>query len=200
MTKTIEMLFDFVSPNGYLAWYPLHQIARKHGATIIVTPVLLGGMHKLTGNAPPMIRDAQIKGKSAYEMLEMNRFIIRHGFTRFTMNPHFPFSTVMLQRLLLAAQEQGRDSEFIEYVLPLVWEQGFDGANVEAVAAMLEASPFDGRAMLERIGTDTIKQRLIDNTSAAVSRGAFGIPTFFVGEEMFFGKERLGQIEELLAG
>ncbi len=200
MPKTIEFLFDFVSPNGYLMWHPLREVAVRQGTKITVIPALLGGMHKLTGNAPPMIRDAEVKGKNAYAMLEMNRFISRHGLTKFAMNPHFPFSTVMLQRLLLAAQEQGREQEFIDYFLPYAWEQGANLADPEIVTGLLEQSDFDAAAMLGRIQSDEIKQRLMDNTSAAVERGAFGIPTIYINGEMYFGKERLGQIEEQLAG
>lgn len=200
MPKTVEFLFDFVSPNAYLAYYPLKKLAARQGADITITPVFLGGMHRLTGNAPPFIRDAEVKGKNAYAMLEMQRFIARHGFDKFTMNPHFPFNSIMLQRLLMAAKEDGRDIEFIDFLLPYVWEQGANMADPETVMALLEQSPFDGAAMAKRIQPPELKQQLVDNTANAVERGAFGIPTFFVGGEMFFGKDRLTQVEEELAG
>lgn len=199
MPKTVELLFDFVSPNAYLAYYPLKDLGSRHGAEIIITPIFLGGMHKLSGNAPPFIRDADVKGKNAYAMLEMQRFIVKHGFGKFTMNPHFPFNSIMLQRLLMAAKETGRELEFIDFLLPQVWEQGANVTDPEVVMSLLADSPFDGAAMAERIQSADLKQQLVDNTANAVARGAFGIPTFFVGEEMFFGKDRLEQVEEELA-
>lgn len=199
MAKHVEFLFDFVSPNAYLAYYPLKELAARQDAEIIITPIFLGGMHKLTGNAPPFIRNAEVKGKNAYTMLEMQRFITKHGFDKFTMNPHFPFNSITLQRLLVAAKEDGRDLEFIDFLLPYVWEQGADMTDPDALTALLAASPFDGAALAERIQSPELKQQLVDNTAEAVERGAFGIPTFFVGGEMFFGKDRLVQVEEELA-
>lgn len=200
MPKTAELLFDFVSPNAYLAYYPLKDIVARQGAELTITPVFLGGMHKLTGNAPPFLRDAEVKGKNAYAMLEMQRFIARHGFDKFTMNPHFPFNSIMLQRLLMAAKDDGRALEFIDFLLPHVWERGANMTDPEVVMALLAESPFDAATMAERIQSPDLKQQLVDNTSNAVERGAFGIPTMFVGTEMFFGKEHLGQVEEVLAG
>lgn len=200
MPKTAELLFDFVSPNAYLAYYPLKDIVARQGAELTITPVFLGGMHKLTGNAPPFLRDAEVKGKNAYAMLEMQRFIARHGFDKFTMNPHFPFNSIMLQRLLMAAKDDGRALEFLDFLLPHVWERGANMTDPEVVMALLAESPFDAAAMAERIQSPDLKQQLVDNTANAVERGAFGIPTMFVGTEMFFGKEHLGQVEEVLAG
>ena len=99
MTRTIELIFDFVSPNAYLVWQPLRALAARQGAQIKITPAFLGGMHKLTDNAPPFIRDADVKGKNAYASLEMRRFIAKHGLHRFKMNPKFPFNSVNLLRM-----------------------------------------------------------------------------------------------------
>ena len=199
MHKTVEFLFDFVSPNAYLAYYPLKDIAARQGAEIIITPVFLGGMHKLTGNAPPFLRDAGVKGKNAYAMLEMERFIARYGFDKFAMNPHFPFNSVQVQRMLVAAKDMGRALEFIDFLLPQIWEQGADMTDPEAVMALLASSQFDARDLSEMIQSPEVKQRLADNTAEAVERGAFGVPTFFVGDEMYFGKDRLAQVKEALA-
>ena len=106
MTKTVEFIFDIAAPNGYLAWYPLKQVVARTGAQLMVTPVFLGGMHKLTGNAPPMIRDAEVKGKVAYAALEFQRFIDRHGLTQFKMHPALPFNSILLQRVLVAAADE----------------------------------------------------------------------------------------------
>ena len=197
MTKTVEFIFDVVSPNGYLAWYPLREIVRRHGAELVVTPVFLGGMHKLTGNAPPMIRDADVKGKVEYSMLEMRRFIEKHGLTRYRLHPKFPFNSVNVQRILLYVEGEAR-IRLVEALLPAIWEDGVAVDDLATIGTLLTAAGFDPQALLSAAQDPAIKQRLIDNTEAAVARGAFGIPTFFVGSEMFFGKERLGQIEELL--
>ena len=198
MTKTIELIFDFVSQNAYFAYYPLKDIAAKYGATIEVTPVFLAGMHKLTGNAPPFIRDGEIKGKNEYAMLEMNRFIAKHGMTEWTMNPKFPFNSVTLQRLLCAVGNDER-LKLLDVLLPAVWHDGIDPTDPEAIGPVLMNAGYDAAELLMKTQDPAVKQALMDNTDKAVERGAFGIPTFFVGSEMFFGKERLGQIEEELA-
>lgn len=198
MTKTVEFIFDFVSPNGYLAWWPLKEIAARKGATITITPTLLGGMHKLSGNAPPFIRDAEVKGKNAYAQLEMQRFIARHGLTKFRMNPAFPFRSVDLLRLLLAAIELGCGEQCAEAFLRAVWEDGLNPSDAAAVDAVIAAAGLPAAALAEGAQSAAIKDRLAANTQAAVDRGAFGIPTFFVDGEMFFGKERLAQVEEQL--
>lgn len=197
MTQAIELIFDFVSPNAYLVWQPLRALAARQGAQLRITPALLGGMHKLTGNAPPFIRDADIKGKNAYARLEMQRFIDKHGLHRFRMNPSFPFNSVNLLRMLVSLE--GDDQiRLIEALMPAIWEQGLDVTDAAAVAAVLTTAGFDAESLVARTQDGAIKQALIENTEKAVERGAFGIPTFFVGTDMFFGKERLGQIEELL--
>lgn len=198
MTRTIEFIFDFVSPNGYLVWGPLKALAARKGATITLTPALLGGMHKLTGNAPPFMRDAEIKGKNAYAQLEMQRFIARHGLTKFRMNPAFPFRSVELLRLLLAAIDLGCGEAFADSFLRAIWEDGLNPADQAAVDAVIAAASLPAAALAEGAQSAAVKDRLAANTQAAVDRGAFGIPTFFVDGEMFFGKERLSQIEDLL--
>ena len=199
MTKTIELIFDFVSPNAYQIWGPLNDVAERTGATIEVTPVFLGGMHKLTGNAPPFMRDAEVKGKNEYAMLEMNRFIKKHGLTKFQMNPKFPFNTVTLQRLLLTVEPEER-GKLIEALNVGMWENGLDMTDLEVVGKLLQDAGYDAKALLEKTQDADVKQQLMDNTEKAVERGAFGIPTMYIDGEMYFGKERLGQIEEQLAG
>jgi 2-hydroxychromene-2-carboxylate isomerase len=198
MSKTIELIFDFVSPNAYLIWSPLKALAEKHGATIEITPAFLGGMHKLTGNAPPFIRDAGVKGKNEYAMLELGRFVTKHGLSKFRMNPKFPFNTITLQRMLVALPRDKR-AGFIEALLPAIWEQGLDATDADTLGKILQDSGFDAEALFARTQDPAIKQALIDNTEKAVARGAFGIPTIYVDGEIYFGKERLGQIEEQLA-
>jgi 2-hydroxychromene-2-carboxylate isomerase len=205
MTKRVELIFDFVSPNAYLIWWPLREIVTRAEAELDITPVFLGGMHKLTGNEPPMIRDAGVKGKVEYAALEMQRFIAKHGLTKYKLHPQFPFNSVTLQRMLLAAEEDGRAVQFVEAMLSPIWEDGIDLTDPQAIGAALAKGGFDAADLFARAQTDAIKDKLKTNTQDAVDRGTFGIPTMFVGEkgekgEIFFGKERLGQIEELLVG
>ena len=197
---TIEFLFDFAAPNAYLAWYPLKDIAARTGAKLVVTPVFLGGMHKLTGNAPPMIRDADVKGKVAYAAREFQRFLDRHGMSAFRMHPALPFNSILLQRVLVAATDEDERHALIEALLPAVWERNIDCTDAAALGAELAEAGFDAEKLLAATQEPAVKAELIANTERAVERGAFGIPTFFVGEEMWFGKERLGQIEEYLSG
>jgi 2-hydroxychromene-2-carboxylate isomerase len=204
MTKRVELVFDFVSPNAYLVFWPLKDLVERAGAELVLLPAFLGGMHKLTGNAPPMIRDAEVKGKNAYAMLEMERFIAKHALTKYRMHPQFPFNSILLQRMLYAACEDGRGVELAAALLPAIWEDGLDIASPEAIGAALAGAGFDPAALLAAAQSDAVKQGLMDATSAVVERGAFGIPTMWVRrasqpDEMFFGKERLGQIAELLA-
>jgi len=196
--KTIELIYDFVSPNAYLVWQPLRDIAERQQASIKITPVFLGGMHKLTGNAPPFIRDADVKGKNDYARLEMQRFIAKHKLHRFKMNPKFPFNSISLLRMLVSlhGEEQVR---FIEAVAPALWEDALDVADHLALDAVLTKAGFDAALLASNTQDPAIKQTVIDNTDQAVARGCFGIPSFFIGQEMFFGKERLGQIEEMLS-
>ncbi|PKP97855.1 MAG: disulfide bond formation protein DsbA [Alphaproteobacteria bacterium HGW-Alphaproteobacteria-15] len=204
MATRVELVFDFVSPNAYLVWWPLRDLVNRYEAELDVIPVFLAGMHKLTGNAPPMIRDSEVKGKNDYAMLEMQRFIARHGLGKYRMHPQFPFNSILLQRMLTAADEDGRGVQFADTLLRPIWEDGLDITDPQAIGAVLNAAGFDAADLFARAQTDAVKQRLAANTDAVVARGAFGIPTIFVGpkggeSEMFFGKERLGQIEELLA-
>lgn len=204
MANRIELIFDFVSPNAYLVWWPLRDLMKRTGAELDVTPVFLAGMHKLSGNAPPMIRDADVKGKVEYSMLEMQRFIAKHQLSKYKLHPKFPFNSITLQRMLLAADQDGRGVQFVEGLLPAIWEDGVDITDPQALGEVVAAAGFDPQDLFARSQTDEVKQGLVAATDHAVARGAFGIPTMFVGPkggdtEMFFGKERLDQVEDELA-
>ena len=196
--KTIEFVFDFGSPNAYLALPPLREIAARRGATVKLIPCLLGGIFKATNNRAPMIAFVEVPSKLAYERLEMERFMKRRGLTRFRMNPHFPVNTLLAMRGMVAAQRQGVEDAYVTAVLAGMWEDGEKMDDPEVFVRVLDAAGLDGRAILERTQDDTIKAELVANTQAAVERGAFGIPTFFVDGEMFFGKDRLSQVEDQL--
>lgn len=199
MPKTIEFIFDFASPNAYLAYHALAGVVARTGAELRLNPCLLGGIFKATGNQAPMLAFANVAGKREYDMLEMRRFIALHGLDRFRMNPHFPVNSLLLMRGMVAAGEAARDA-YVRAVLPAMWEDGLKMDDPEVVAGVLQAAGLDAQAILEGARSDAVKQALAANTQAAVARGVFGIPTFFVGTEMFFGKERLGQVEAALAG
>ena len=200
MSQTLEFILDLAAPNGYLAWYPLKEIAGRTGAKLVVTPVFLGGMHKITGNSPPMMRDADVKGKVPYAALEFRRFLDRHAMDRFSMHPDLPFNSILLQRILVAAKDQDEMQALVDLFQPAVWERNIDCGDVDAVREVLESDGFDADGLLSATQDAAVKQRLAENTEKAVERGAFGIPTFFVGDEMWFGKERLGQLEDYLSG
>ena len=196
MPATIDFIFDFASPNAYLAHHALKGVTERTGGEVNYIPCLLGGIFKSTGNQAPMLAFGGIKGKLDYDMLETRRFIEKHGLTKFRMNENFPVNTVMIIRGALVAQRDDRLSEFIEAGLECMWEDNQKMDDKDVFVSALNAKGFDGAAILEGTQDPEIKQKLMDNTTGAVERGAFGIPTFYVGDEMFFGKERLGQVEE----
>jgi len=133
MSKSVELVFDFVSPNAYLVWWPLNEICERCDAELVVTPVFLAGMHRITGNAPPMIRDKDVRGKNEYAQLEMDRFIAKHDLTRYRLHPQFPFNSITLQRMLVAACEDGRGVQFAEGLLRPIWEEGIDVTDPQAL-------------------------------------------------------------------
>jgi 2-hydroxychromene-2-carboxylate isomerase len=199
MTKRLEFIFDFGSPNAYLAYRVLPPILARTGAELVITPCLLGGLFKLTDNRPPLVAFAGVKGKVEYEKLEIKRFIAKHGLTKFRMNPHFPVNTLMLMRGLVAARLRGEEAAYLEVGLQGLWEEGLKLDDKEVLARRTAEAGLDATRLLEDAQLPEIKQSLAETTDAVARRGAFGIPTFFVGEEMFFGKERLAQVEEELA-
>ena len=194
----LDFIFDFASPNAYYAYQVLPAILARTGAEMEIHPVLLGGLFKITGNLPPMIAFGKVKGKLEYEILESKRFAEKHNLTDFKFNEHFPVNTISIVRGLLAAQELNCEKQYIDVVFSAIWEQSLKMDDPEVIAKVWNEGGLDAAAILELIQTDAIKEKLKANTQAAVDRGAFGIPTFFVGDEMFFGKERLEQVEEAL--
>ena len=198
MSAPIEFIFDFGSPNAYLAYRALPPILARTGAQLIISPCLLGGIFKATGNTAPTVAFAPIKGKVEYEMLELRRFVAKHRFDKFRLNPHFPINTLMLMRGFVAAQAAGQEAPYLEMGLQGLWEEGLKLDDPEVLARRIDSAGLNSASLLAAAQTDRVKLKLADNTAAAVARGVFGIPTFFAGGEMFFGKERLGQIEEAI--
>ena len=199
MTKTIEFLFDFGGPNSYLAHKMLPELAARTGAQVTYIPILLGGLFKLTNNQAPMMRYAETPAKRNYEMLEFSRFVKVHTIP-FKMNPNFPINSLYLMRGAVAAQHLGCFMPYVNSVMAAMWESGENLGDAEVVKAVLDAASLDSAAILAKAEEPDIKAELIANTEAAAARGAFGVPTFFVGEDMFWGKERLAQVEAELAG
>lgn len=198
VSKTLEFFFDFASPNAYLAMKALPPILARTGAALKITPALLGGIFKATNNVAPFVRFAETPLRLQYEMLELRRFVADHGLTKFQMNPHFPVNSVLIMRGALAAEREGRLTDYVEAVLRAMWEEGLNMADGDVVASFLSANGFDGPALVAATQDQAIKDQLAANTAAAVARGVFGIPMFFVGEDMFFGKDRLAQVEAAL--
>ena len=199
MSKTIDYIFDFGSPNAYLAYRALAGVLERSGAELNLVPCLLGGIFKATGNQSPVEAFAPVKGKLEYFRLEMMRFVKRHELHDFSFNSNFPINTLMMMRGAVAAEMDGRLVEYVEAGMKQMWEQGLKMDDPEVFAAAMTDAGFDGPAMLERIQEPEVKAKLINNTAAAVDRGAFGIPTFFVGDEMYFGKDRLLEVEEAVS-
>lgn len=200
MATNIEFVFDFASPNGYLAYKALAPVAARHGAEIEILPCLLGGIFKETGNQAPMIAFAKVKGKLEYERIEFARFLKRHGLADFKFNPHFPVNTVMMMRGAIVAQMEGNLARYVDAGLKMMWEDGLKMDDPDVFVAALTEAGFDGGHFAARIQEDAVKAKLFENTSAAIERGAFGVPTFFVDGEMYFGKERIPQIEAQISG
>lgn len=194
--KTIDFIFDFGSPNAYLSWKVLPGIAARTGATLNVIPCLLGGIFKATNNASPMVAFGGVKGKLAYEALETRRFVAKHGLDRYRQNPHFPVNTLTIMRGFVAARRLGVGEAYMEAVLAAMWEAGEKMDDPEVIRRVLDAAGLPDEQILAATQDAEVKAELVANTEAAVARGVFGIPTFFVGDEMFFGKDRLGQVEE----
>ena len=196
MMPKVEFHFDFGSPNAYFAHAIIPAIETRTGATFNYVPVLLGGVFKLTNNQAPMVQFKDIKNKLEYQRLETQRFIRKHGLNRFRMNPHFPVNTVQIMRGAVAAEMDGRLAAYVDAVFRHMWEEGKKMDDPEIIRAALDASGLDGTRTLQRIQDPAVKDRLLKNTEGSVARGTFGSPTFFVGEEMFFGKDRLGDVEQ----
>jgi len=198
MSATLEFIFDFASPNAYLAYRALPPIVERTGARLTITPCLLGGVFKATGNQAPTVAYAGVKGKLDYEMLEIRRFIVKHRLDKFRFNPNFPVNTLMLMRGLIAAREAGVEAGYLEMGLEGLWEEGLKLDDPEVLARRIDSAWLDSASLVASAQTDRVKLKLADNTAAAVARGVFGVPTFFVGPDMFFGKDRLTQVEEAI--
>jgi 2-hydroxychromene-2-carboxylate isomerase len=192
----VEFHFDFGSPNAYLAHLVIPEVEKRTGAPFEYVPVLLGGVFKLTNNRSPMEAFQGVKNKLEYQRLETQRFIRRHDITRFAMNPFFPVNTLMIMRGAVAAQIEGVLDRYVDAVFRHMWAEPKKMDDPAVARAALEESGLDGARLIAMTQEPAVKDRLLANTQKSVERGAFGSPTFFVGEEIFFGKDRLREVEE----
>jgi 2-hydroxychromene-2-carboxylate isomerase len=199
MTKTVDFYFDFASPNAYLSHQVVPGIEERTGAKFNYIPVLLGGIFKLTNNKPPMEAFFGILNKNEYQSVEMKRFQERHGIDKFKMNPHFPVMSLQIIRGAVGAQQDGYLDKYIDEVLKHMWEEPKKMDDPEVIKEAFTESGFDADRLMNQMQDPEIKAQLIENTEKAVKRGTFGIPTFFVGDDIYFGKDTLWQVEEALA-
>ena len=183
----IEFLFDVGSPNAYLAWAAMEAA----GVPFEPVPVLLGGLFKTTNNQSPMQAFSAVKGKLAYEMLEIDRFVAAHGLTAYRFSSHFPPNTVTAMRAATAARRDGTLGKLLPALMRAMWEEDRNVSDAEVVGAVAAEADLDAEALMAEAGEQAVKDALRDQTQAAAGKGAFGVPTFFVGGEMWFGKERL---------
>jgi 2-hydroxychromene-2-carboxylate isomerase len=195
----VEFHFDFGSPNAYLSHLVIPAIEQRTGAAFEYVPVLLGGVFKLTGNRSPAESLVGIKNKPDYEKLETRRFIERHGITRFRSNPVFPVNTLVIMRAAVAARKLGIFERYVDEIYRHMWSDPKKLDDPAVLRAALVESDFDAERLLELARTQTVKDELLANTQRSVDRGTFGSPTFFVGEQIFFGKDRLRDVEEALS-
>ena len=195
----VDFIFDFASPNAYFCHRVIPEIEKRTGATFNYVPCLLGGIFKITNNQAPMMAFNGITNKLEYQNIEIQRFIKKHNLADFTMNSFFPVMTLQLQRGAIAATSLNVFNEYLEAIFKGMWEKGLNLADQEVLINLLSAeTQIDISDLVEKMQTQEIKDQLIQNTSNAVERGAFGIPTFFADDEIFFGKDSLGDLEEFI--
>jgi len=197
--RTVEFHFDFGSPNAYLSHLVIPDIVRRVGAKVEYVPVLLGGIYKLTGNRSPAETLQGVRNKPEYERLEMDRFIRRHGITEFQRNPFFPVNTLMAMRGAVAAARLDFFAEYVDAVFRHMWNEPKKMDDPAVYRDALLQSGLDAARILALIQTPEVKQALLESTERSVARGTFGSPTFFIGDEMWFGKDRLRDVEEAFA-
>jgi 2-hydroxychromene-2-carboxylate isomerase len=195
MPSTLEFYFDFGSPNAYIAHVRLPAILARAGARVEPKIMLLGGVFQATGNVSP----AAVKFKISYTRRDMLRFVDKYQ-VPFAMNPHFPVNTLKLMRGAVVAEEGGFLAAYMDAAFGGMWRDGLDMADEAVFAGALDRGGLDAAHVMRRIAEDGVKDKLKAYTAAAVARGIFGAPTFFVGDEMFFGQDRLEFVEDALLG
>jgi 2-hydroxychromene-2-carboxylate isomerase len=194
----VEFHFDLGSPNAYLSHLVIPEIEKRTGVEFEYVPILLGGVFKLTNNRSPAESLRGIRNKPEYERLETRRFIQRYGITRYQPNPYFPVNTLMLMRGTLAAQSLGVFEHYVDAMFRDLWAEPKKMDDPSVWRAALDVAGLPTARILELIETPQVKAQLLENTRSSVERGTFGAPTFYVGDEIFFGKDRLLEVEEMI--
>ncbi|MBL6652388.1 MAG: 2-hydroxychromene-2-carboxylate isomerase [Reyranella sp.] len=195
----VDFLFDFGSPNAYLSHLVIPEIEKRQGVKFDYLPVLLGGVFKLTGNRSPAEAFAGIKNKPEYQRLETERFVRRHGITRFKSNPFFPVNTLMIMRGAVAAKKLGVFDRYVDEVYRHMWADPKKLDDPAVLKAALLESNLPADKLFELAQTQEVKDGLLAETTRAVERGTFGSPTFFVDDDIYFGKDSLRDVEEAIA-
>jgi 2-hydroxychromene-2-carboxylate isomerase len=199
MVMRLEFHFDFGSPNAYLSHLVIPGIEARTGARFEYVPILLGGVFKLTNNRSPAETLMGIKNKPEYQQLETARFVKHHGITQYQRNPFFPVNTLTLMRGAIAARKLGVFERYVDEVYRHMWSEPKKMDDPAVLRAALLESGLDADAILELVQTADVKEELLANTQHSVERGTFGSPTFFVGDEIYFGKDRLRDVEEAIS-
>ena len=195
-----QFLFDFGSPNAFLSHEAIPAIEKRANVKFEYVPILLGGIFKATNNKSPAETLAGVKNKPEFMQIETERFIRRFKVKPYTWNPFFPVNTLNLMRAAVAAQLEGVFEKYVEAAFHHMWIEPKKMDDPEVAMKALASSGLDAARLLARSQDADVKAKLIENTQSAVERGAFGSPTFFVGKEMFFGKEQLRDVEEMVSG
>ena len=195
-TQRIEFHYDFGSPNAYLSHRVLPQIAQRTGAVIEYVPILLGGVFKATNNRSPMEQFAEVKNKPEYQRRETERFIAKHKLEAFSRNPHFPVNTITMMRGAVYARGKSWESDYIETMFAAMWERGLNMADAQQFATVLQESGLPVDEIVAAVTDPAVKSALVESTAESVERGNFGSPSFFVGDELYFGKDKLADFEE----
>jgi 2-hydroxychromene-2-carboxylate isomerase len=194
-----QFLFDFGSPNAFLSHEAIPAIEKRTGAKFEYVPILLGGIFKSTNNKSPAETLAGVKNKREFLAIETERFVKRFQVQPYVWNPFFPINTLNLMRAAVAAQFEGVFEKYVEAAFHHMWREPKKMDDPEVAAKALTWSGLEGAKLLTRAQEPDVKAKLLENTQSAVERGAFGSPTFFVGNEMFFGKEQLREVEEVVS-
>lgn len=195
--SALEFVFDFGSPNAYLIHKVVPEVERRLDTKVVYSPILLGGVFKATGNASPAVTLTGIKNKGEYQGIETKRFVKKYGLTSsYAPNPHFPVNTLLMMRIAVSLQSSPSYQPFIECCFKAMWEDSKKMDEPEIVAEALTEAGLPAAELMDLAAQPNNKKKLIEVTETAVARGVFGAPSFLVGDELFFGKDKLRDAEE----
>ena len=193
-----EFLFDFGSPNAYLSHLVIPRIEKRTGTTFEYVPVLLGGVFKATNNVSPAISLKGIKNKGEYQGIETQRFLKKHDISNYQRNPYFPVNTLQVMRGAIFAKQANIFQQYINEIYRHMWENPKKMDDPETFREALIESKLPADDIMNGINSAEVKGELIQNTNEAVERGVFGSPSFFVDDDLYFGKDKLVEVEEAI--